>query len=144
MVSKKEKASAKKAKQVSLSRTRDERLVQVTNLRTKLLMFGFPQSCDGMIEIEKMFNEYIERGESISGKVSFAAWDRIAEIILPMRRDRETNILLRYVGKATALPLDFSADRELVSKVTTSMSTPAQEPGDGQKFVLRAPKIADK
>lgn len=92
----------KAAKQAAARRTVEERTKEVVTLRTKLQMFGFPDDCEGMVEMERLFAEFIEHGETVTAKVSFREWDRVAEILLPARRTAETSIVLRYVGEKKA------------------------------------------
>lgn len=113
----------KAAKQAAALRTLEERTKEVRALRTKLQMFGFPDDCEGMIEMERLFAEFIERGETVAAKVSFRQWDRVAEILLPMRRTAETSIVLRYVGEKKASTSRGGIVTTNISK--TSMETDA-------------------
>ena len=56
---------------------------------------GIPTEYPPMKELSKRLSDYVKTGEPWSGKIKFERYDRVADIILPRKADRQIMVVMR-------------------------------------------------
>ena len=78
-------------------KTKEERVKDCIGLLKQLEEFGITKEYPGRQELETRIREYIETGESWSGKIAFPELHRMGDVILPQRKIHTASINLRFV-----------------------------------------------
>lgn len=56
---------------------------------------GIPNEYPPLKELSQKMSDYIKTGDPWSGKIKFEAYGRVAEVILPRRKDRDISVILK-------------------------------------------------
>lgn len=75
----------------------ETRLKEVVEILKKLVGLGIPMESEGVQELKSRFDAYIKEGECWSGEVSFAAYGRIAHVILPKQARKTIEVTLKSI-----------------------------------------------
>ncbi len=73
----------------------ETRLDECIRIMKQINDLGFPTDYPPRKELSQRLSDYIKTGEPWSGKIKFEAFGRYADVVLPRRRDREIQVILR-------------------------------------------------
>lgn len=73
------------------------RLEECLRVMRQLYDFGIPTEYPPLKELSKRLSDYVKTGEPWSGKIKFEAYNRVADIILPRKADRQISVVLRQL-----------------------------------------------
>lgn len=73
-----------------------DRIQSINVAKDKLKSLGLSSEIDGIATFYKICEEYIDTGESKSGKIELIGFKRILEYILPTNYSTNVSVLLKY------------------------------------------------
>ena len=88
----------KKEKKPVLLKTKEERLTEIIEVIKKLNNLGLNDTIPGIKEFKTILKEFVQNGESCSGKIKLTTAKRIIIYSLPKTKGRNININLKYDG----------------------------------------------
>ena len=86
----------KKEKKPILLKTKEERLTEIIEVIKKLNNLGLNDTIPGIKEFKTILKEFVQNGESSSGKIKLTTAKRIIIYSLPKTKGRNININLKY------------------------------------------------
>lgn len=79
----------------SNEKPKEDRLREGIELLRKLTDVGVPSVDPGYQTIQRLVSDWVKNGETVQTTVVLSRLDRVAEILLPRRRQNTASILLR-------------------------------------------------
>lgn len=73
------------------------RIEECIRVMKQLRDLGIPSEYPPLKELSKRLSDYVKTGEPWAGKIKFEAYDRVAEVILPRKADRQITVVLKKI-----------------------------------------------
>jgi hypothetical protein len=74
------------------------RIEECIKIMKQIRDLGIPTDYPPLKELSNKMSDYIKTGDPWSGKIKFEAYGRVAEVILPRRKDIEISVILRKLS----------------------------------------------
>lgn len=79
-----------------LTKTKEFRFQEIAKVKNQLKQIGFSEVNPDIMEIFRIFNDYIEYGTSFTGKIKINGFQRVLNIILSNRSHIQSTICLEF------------------------------------------------
>lgn len=78
---------------------KEDRVKESVTLLKKLIEVGIATTDPGFKDTKIQLDKWINEGEAWSGKIEFPRYGRIADLVLPFRKDRVSSMMLKAPNK---------------------------------------------